>query len=294
MTLDPSLKDLYYLSILFKSMKGLFEIKWLSLKDDKLDFAYEVLSQIPLFQNSNLRGFFTNRVIIVLEFNDVQSNEGQSVATDKMPKILIQKGVIESGIFSDLTKKSISDQKISKEIKEQPQNVLKQEIKPQIKTKTQSDENLKNDSKKEGSFDFNLKNVKFIKTPMLVQRVKLAIETFKETKNLSHPASQNEILDKPKNDFEASLKFIISTNDSIKEFCDKMLIIRNLKFEDSFNQALKNQTHILANNQIEDVVPFATVGYHFKEDEKKSYRRKKKKQKVLFKRELNYLSDEKF
>ncbi len=285
MVSNPPLEDIYYLSIIFRAMKDLFKVKLLDPLDDEFYFINEIISKTPNNQYSLNKSTLQNRFFEILTFAELkktfelQEKSRDFSLSDKLANV-DYKNKFKTQDFSIFEKENIS-----LESSKDPFVVTKKPIDYKNKKDQNKDFFIKSFFKKESPFKVKNYFNSYEKKNFL-KDVKLSIEFFKEKSTDFQRKITDEKMD-TNNIFDNKNK-LLSLKDS-----DKILIIKGSLLEESFLQAIKGQAHTISNNKIESLIPFAVVGYHFKENEKNtSLRRKKKKKKVLFKREIKYLKEQ--
>lgn len=280
------LEDIYYLSILFKSMKGLFEIKLLDPLDEDFNFIHEIISQNPNPQNQAHSSILQNRFIEILNLNFLVN----PIEIKEKIQFLIETN--DESKSSNNTDNKFITSDLNKTLFEEKNNT-------NTKPPSSFEESLNTLSSNYENNHFYIKDLHKKDTPLVrpknyfnvheknnfLKSVKLSVEFFKEN---DRDIQKNIYFDNMENSFNEnnnSNKFL-----QITDFSTKICSINITNLDQNIAQTIKNQAHIIANNRIEELVPFAVVGYHFKESDKKNLtRRKKKKKKVLFKKDIKYL-----
>lgn len=281
---NPNLENLLYLSILFKSMKGLFEIKILDPLDDEFNFVYEILSE-----NNNLnpvhkpithnRFFEFLNLSLLQQRKDLKHNGNFSTSNEQMSDDIESKaqGSLKNFESKNVTYINFSDKNSSLD------NSSKKYQNPET---DQNKPCVKNIFKKES--DFKVKNYLNIHNKNnFLTSVKVSLDFFKE-KSIN---IQKKILE---DSFE-NKNFYQENSDEfslLKDSNNQSLAFNNSGLDHSFSEAINNQSFIISNNKIDELMPFGVVGYHFKEDDKKNTsKRKKKKKKVLFRNDIKYINE---
>jgi hypothetical protein len=273
--------DAIFPFLFFESIKDLFEIKFPNPNDPNLTLVQETFFKLSFYQLLNnhqqyFHGFsFKSKALEILNFVNL-SEEGILEDISVLPSL-------ESAVkeLDDMDRQRLKtdfvENKALKNIKINPKQI-KSLSKPSLVKEQEISEkqNLKDHS------NIN-KNVmpKIDKFTFFIKYVKLAILYFKKKCDLQQ--KNDEFVQK--GDQTIFSEFFDAYNLS---FIKRILIFDNKNLSDKFMQIfnLQNKQN---QNKVAELLPFGVVGYHFKEKDKKDFiRKRKRRKKTLFRKEIKY------
>lgn len=270
----------------------LYRVKLMSFYDDDLKILYDFFfqtsnqsNQSQFLQRFTLEGKFiellTFKILlkliqkeIIFDLQTKQGNEGILIKEDQTPPQTLTNNSFENGSPSfSFERKSIMETDLPlKDSEKESSNKVKDSPAQSFDIKTKSEFTPKN--------YFNaLQNGNFLK------HVRTAIEFFKDKTNGLHKNigsfQHNESLLQGAESLLQGADRFLKNNPVIT----KIEALNLFGFEGSFEKVINNQSFIPRVNTINAIIPFAIVGYHYKEiDKRNNIKVKKRKKKILFKK----------